>query len=145
MDGRSVQTGRSGRIPLSAGRTSRCFGRLEGDVWTTWGEQVVGEFDANLPVGHVAAPDGALWIAEKIRTFGLFEPPVMCQGVARFDGTHLEHFLENLCVRSPVRDAVILRAPSPGSRAGRPADLCRRRYGPRSHRPARPHVPRRNE
>jgi streptogramin lyase len=75
------------------------LGRLEGDAWTTWGEQAVGEFDANLPVGYVAAPDGALWIAEKVLTFGQFKPPVTCQGVARFDGTRLERFLENLCIR----------------------------------------------
>jgi hypothetical protein len=81
------------------GPDQQVLGRLEGDVWTTWGEQAVGEFDANLPVGYVAAPDGALWIAEKVRTLGQFEPPVTCQGVARFDGTRLERFLESLCIR----------------------------------------------
>ncbi len=82
-----------------SGPLQQVLGRLEGDAWTTWGEQAVGEFDANLPVGYVAAPDGALWIAEKVRTFGQFEPPVTCQGVARFDGIRLERFLENLCIR----------------------------------------------
>jgi hypothetical protein len=66
-----------------------------GPIISTPGRQV----NDRAELGYVAAPDGALWIAEKVRTLGQFEPPVTCQGVARFDGTRLERFLESLCIR----------------------------------------------
>ena len=74
------------------------LGHWDGDSWTVYGSA------HDIPAGgtafggygaHAVAPDGSLWFAARKADAGPLED---CDGVVRFDGVMLSHYLSGSCV-----------------------------------------------